>query len=202
MNSSNLPPTDRTQLRQQLRASRNAIKGQLRKDASKRICDSVASSDAFQSSHTIALYWPNDGEPETQALFKSIWSHNKRLYLPALKTKESRELSFLLFTSNTGLAENFYGIPEPTKTEEIPLTLLDLILMPLVGFDESGNRLGMGGGFYDATLGPMLSEKGSKPRLIGLAFECQKLEAGQLSAQNWDVPMNAVITEKQFYRFN
>ena len=78
---------------------------------------------------------------------------------------------------------------------------LDLILLPLVGFDLKGNRLGMGGGYYDRTLSYLRHRRfWIKPRLVGVAHECQKVDS--LIARPWDIPLDAVVTETAFYRFN
>jgi 5-formyltetrahydrofolate cyclo-ligase len=71
--------------------------------------------------------------------------------------------------------------------------------MPLVAFDEQGNRLGMGGGFYDRTLAYLkYRQHRRKPVLAGLAHEIQKI--GQLTTQSWDIPLDCIITENKLYR--
>lgn len=98
------------------------------------------------------------------------------------------------------LRPNRFGIPEPAGTTVFRARQLDLLLMPLVGFDTAGHRLGMGGGFYDATLAYMRQRRHwRKPRLIGVAFECQRVTA--LPHDPWDMPLDAVLTEKRLYRF-
>lgn len=77
---------------------------------------------------------------------------------------------------------------------------LDLIILPLVAFDLSGNRLGMGGGFYDRTLSfkhQRCHWKG--PKLIGIAHELQRVDL--LPVNDWDIPLDAVITEQKLYQF-
>ena len=76
----------------------------------------------------------------------------------------------------------------------IDIRRLDLVLMPLVGFDSTGSRLGMGGGFYDRSFAFLRRrQKWRKPNLIGAAFDCQKVE--QIDGQSWDVPLSGVMTE-------
>ena len=69
--------------------------------------------------------------------------------------------------------------------------------MPLVAFDKQGNRLGMGGGFYDRTLARLHEQNWQKPQLIGLAHECQKVDA--LPIESWDVPLKTIITPDKTY---
>ncbi|HBP2722431.1 TPA: 5-formyltetrahydrofolate cyclo-ligase, partial [Pseudomonas aeruginosa] len=75
---------------------------------------------------------------------------------------------------------------------------LDLVLLPLVGFDEQGGRLGMGGGFYDRSLAYLARRKnGHKPTLIGLAHECQKVD--RLALASWDIPLAGTVTDAGWY---
>ena len=98
------------------------------------------------------------------------------------------------------LVRNRFGIPEPSlRQHRIALPwALDVILVPLVGFDSACRRLGMGGGFYDRTLGFLRHRTHwRRPTLIGLAHECQRV--AELEAQPWDVPLDMVVTEKRVY---
>jgi 5-formyltetrahydrofolate cyclo-ligase len=96
----------------------------------------------------------------------------------------------------TRMAPNRYGIPEPLDARPLRARQLDLLLMPLVGFDHRGYRLGMGGGYYDATLAFMQHRRlWRKPRLVGIAYECQRVEA--LPHDPWDMPLDAVLTERR-----
>jgi len=99
------------------------------------------------------------------------------------------------------LLPNRFGIPEPPlKHRHIRMPWgLELILLPLVAFDSDCNRLGMGGGFYDRTLAYLRHRCcWRRPRLIGVAHECQRVEG--LPVNEWDVALDAVITERRVYR--
>ena len=106
-------------------------------------------------------------------------------------------LHFAQYKDNSVLTTNRFGIFEPClKQAKIsPPWSLDLILMPLVGFDRSGNRLGMGGGVYDRTLAFMAKNNKPSPQLVGLAYSFQ--EIAQISPQKWDIPVSRIITEKE-----
>lgn len=107
-----------------------------------------------------------------------------------------KQLIFSKYTPETQLTLNRYNISEPKNSVEILPEKLDLVILPLVGFDGSGYRLGMGGGYYDRTFAT-ISER---PFLLGLGFEAQHLP--ELPHDDWDVRLNAVLTEKQVYFFN
>ena len=99
------------------------------------------------------------------------------------------------------MTTNRYAIFEPKLncSQICPLPELDFLLMPLVAFDEQGNRLGMGGGYYDRTLAKHYAEKRAKPKLIGLAHDCQKVES--LPIEAWDVPLQQILTPTSLYQW-
>jgi 5-formyltetrahydrofolate cyclo-ligase len=98
------------------------------------------------------------------------------------------------------LQENRFGIPEPCVPARalVRAQLLDLILVPLVAFDASGNRLGMGGGYYDRSLAFVAQRQHwRKPHVVGLAYEFQRV--ARMPANAWDVPLAAVVTNRSWY---
>lgn len=116
------------------------------------------------------------------------------------KSIQSQQLIFCAYQANTLLKKNRFNIPEPPLSLDSCISPedIDLVLVPLVGFTEKGQRLGMGAGFYDRSFAFLLnSPRPVRPFLLGLAYEWQKLTA--FTEKNWDVPLNAVITEKQIY---
>jgi len=150
----------------------------------------------------IAAYLSNDGEVETQAIIESLWACGKACYLPILRSSPQRSLWFGRYAPETTLTPNKFGIPEPSIGEDTISEpwILDVALVPLVAFDLFGNRIGMGGGYYDRTFAYL--KDASRPCslvLIGLAFECQKWD--RIPAEPWDVPLDGMVTEKAFYTF-
>jgi 5-formyltetrahydrofolate cyclo-ligase len=100
------------------------------------------------------------------------------------------------FTADSQLTPNRFGILEPDHRagHKMPPHLLDIVLLPLVGFDRHGGRLGMGGGFYDTTFAFHQGKK-TKPWLLGLAHSCQEVDELELAA--WDIPLYGVVTDKE-----
>jgi len=122
-------------------------------------------------------------------------------YLPVLQPLRRGHLHFVRYRDQERTRRNRFGIAEPRlKPGNIadPWTL-DIIFLPLVAFDREGNRLGMGGGYYDRTLASLRQRTRRRPRLIGLAYSSQ--EVPSLTPSPWDVGMDAVVTEKALIRF-
>ena len=192
---------DTKALRQQIRNKRRALSDSEREQAAFLLCERIAASRTFQHSKHIAFYLSNDGEMDLTLLIKHAWQQGKQCYLPVLAEPNTQRLWFIPYTPETKLRPNRFGIPEPVHSHSLRIrkTLsLDLILMPLVAFDELGNRVGMGGGFYDRTLAFLKQRKyWHKPNLLGVAYEFQKQQ--QLKSNPWDIPLQSVATEQQFY---
>lgn len=189
---------DITSLRQTLRQQRRQLSVTERCLFSQQLTTRLMQSPLLTNSKAIACYWPFDGEIETQMIIEQLWSFNKQCYLPALSA-DTKLLHFIEYTKSSSLQLNHFGITEPTNKERaISPEKLDLVLLPLVGFDESGNRLGTGGGYYDRTFAFVNgSPRPAKPLLIGLAYDFQKITT--LQPQHWDITLDGIITEKQLY---
>jgi 5-formyltetrahydrofolate cyclo-ligase len=147
----------------------------------------LASLMEFRRARRVALYWPADGEPDVLGLAPLARARGKQLYLPVVG--HGGTLRFAHWPAGGKLRRNRYGIPEPVGNRHtIPAARLDLVIMPLVAFDAAGNRLGMGGGYYDRALAGR-----RRPALVGAAFSIQ--QASSIPAQPWDVPLDIIITE-------
>ncbi|MGD8483872.1 MAG: 5-formyltetrahydrofolate cyclo-ligase [Thioalkalispiraceae bacterium] len=193
----------RNDIRNRMRQQRSALSLHQRIDAAGLLNQHIASSSLFLNSQHIAFYLPNEGEMDISSLITLGWALNKHCYLPVLGLRNSRKMWFAPYTPDTPLIENRFAIPEPQHHHSDRLfkaQSLDLIFMPLVAFDKQGNRLGMGGGFYDRTLQFLLHRQfWKKPHLIGTAYAFQ--EVPELEHASWDVPMQGIATENglQFF---
>lgn len=161
----------------------------------------ITATRTFRSCRRLAAYIANDGELDPVYIIENALRMKKQVYLPVLSPFQQR-LYFAPYDADSGLRRNCFGIPEPVCSPRLWLKprQLDLILLPLVAFDDSGNRLGMGGGFYDRTLAYVKShEHARKPRLVGLAHELQRSDA--LAVNHWDVPVDMIATESGVREF-
>ena len=144
----------------------------------------------FGSASRLAFYAPFDGELDCTLLLERAQADRKQCYLPSLAGRR------LVFREATAARiDNSFGIREPdTSATIIDVSRLDLIFIPVVGFDLKGHRLGMGQGFYDRALAPVATSP--CPMRIGIAWDCQEVEAITPTAH--DVVMHAVVTESRW----
>ncbi len=163
-----------------------------RTHASQLICTKIKSLDYYRKAKHIALYFTINGEVDLHSIWNTAPLQGKFCYFPVLHTDYS--LSFLPATPSTTFKKNHFGILEPDISLEHAIAPqdLDLIILPLVGFDSQCRRLGMGSGSYDRTLQHL-----DNTILLGVAYQFQHMNI--INAQPWDVPLHAVITEQSIY---
>ena len=182
--------TLRNQLRQQIRKTRANLTALQQQQAEDSITQQALALIEAQNAQHIALYVSFDGEISTEKLIKTLWAQDKHVYLPVLHPFNSNHLLFLRYLPDTPMLKNKFGILEPKLNVQnvLPLDELDILFTPLVAFDKQGNRLGMGGGFYDRTLQNWQNVSFIP---VGLAHQCQQVE--QLPTEAWDVPLHRIL---------
>lgn len=194
--------SSRAQLRRLLRQRRRQLTPSEQRRASQQLCRRLRRLPEMLAARHVALYLPHDGEIDPTPLLDWLHHRNACAYLPVLRPLADNALWFVRFDAHTPMVHNRFGIPEPDSrfgahhARRRPAWALDVILLPLVGFDDQGQRLGMGGGFYDRSLAfthPRNGLRGPRPRLIGLAHETQHVES--LPIADWDVPLDAMVSD-------
>ncbi|MFQ6370870.1 5-formyltetrahydrofolate cyclo-ligase [Shewanella sp. YIC-542] len=152
-------------------------------------------ANAGQPVSTMGLYFSCDGELDTSPLFDALWQRGIQTCLPVLHPFTPGNLLFLHYHANTPMRSNRFGIAEPQLdvSRIVPTATLDLLLTPLVAFDERGNRMGMGGGYYDRTLGWLPGHA----LAVGYAHDCQQAPALPLAP--WDKPLPLIITPTRIW---
>ncbi len=183
----------RQPLRQELKSKRNQISVPEKMAAAEAVAQHIL-AQLPESGGTLAAYWACSGELPLHILqmhlpIHWIWC------LPVVQA--NRQLLFAPWRPGDELATNQYGIPEPTHAPSSCLqpNELSAVLVPLLGFTRNGGRLGMGGGYYDASFA-FRKNQFAPPKLIGVAFACQEIEA--IDGQDWDVNMDAIATEQEW----
>ncbi|WP_285349435.1 5-formyltetrahydrofolate cyclo-ligase [Pseudomonas sp. ME-P-057] len=190
----------RPQLRRLLRQNRRALSRAEQRRAAQALYRQLAQNPLFRRARHVSLYLPMDGEIDPRLLLREAQKRGKTTYLPVLSAWPRTKMVFQRVRRGEKFKPNRFRIPEPriNPRSQRKIWALDLVLMPLVGFDVDGGRLGMGGGFYDRSLAYLARRKAwRKPMLLGMAHECQK--TGKLAVASWDVPLNGTVTDKRWY---
>ncbi len=182
-------PASRAPVRRRFRTARRALTPAEQQQHAEAVARRFVASRVMLAFKRFAVYAPSDGELDPSPIADRLLAANKIVTLPVVE--RSRELSFYRYDANTRIVRNRFDIPEPDTAVAalVPTAILDVVLVPLVAFDHAGIRLGRGGGYYDATFGAR-----RHALLIGLAHELQHHEG--IAHQPWDVPLDAVITER------
>ena len=188
---------DIIELRKDIKQKRQALSPAERNQASCGIVATIQAHTDFIQARHIGSYWPNRGEVDLTSLQTRS---GQTKYLPILQ-----ETVFpwagpgLLFgDSNAPLMPNRFGIPEPNSNTFLRAANLDYLLVPLVAFDRQGNRIGMGGGYYDRALAG-LHRSARRPLIIGVGYGFQAVKA--IQPEPWDIPLDGVVTERELLLF-
>jgi 5-formyltetrahydrofolate cyclo-ligase len=188
---------ERRQLRALMRAARRAMPPSERTFADRRMVGYIRRLPEFRRARTIATFLAFDGEPSLTGILAAAAARGKRVYAPVLTGARMR---FAELDTRAALATNFFGILEPHVGGPIDPHDIDLVLTPLVAFDDRGVRVGVGRGYYDRCFGFLLNRRHwRRPKLVGVAYELQRVP--ELARQPWDVPLAAVVTEAGIRRF-
>ncbi|MFY2763281.1 5-formyltetrahydrofolate cyclo-ligase [Arenimonas sp. MALMAid1274] len=185
-----MAPT-RTELRHLLRARRAALKPGERLAAADAVARHLGGTPLLREPGYVAGYWAVGGELPLHAVQLRLAS-GQVWCLPLVQDDGS--LRFAPWRAGDPLAPNRYGIPEPAVEPASTLAPSDmsLVLLPLLGFDAAGHRLGMGGGYYDRAFA-FRRDQPAPPRLVGVGYGCQELPA--LATEAWDVALDGIVTE-------
>jgi 5-formyltetrahydrofolate cyclo-ligase len=192
--------SDRDLLRRQFRAQRRRLTPRDRIEATARFAAVAVRNRLLRPRLRIALYMPHGGEADPAALLVAARALRCQIHFPIITNYRDSRMSFVRFECGDVLTCNRYGILEPSRrrTRQIPVRQLDLVLLPLVAVDEYGWRLGSGAGFYDRRFRHLRSGRlWRRPKLVGLAYDFQRI--ARLAPQPWDVPLDAVLTERDLY---
>ncbi len=176
----------KSELRHDISTQRKALHPRWMKSASAALIENIHGLPAFQTSQNIALYMAITGEVNLDLLFPDCWKLKKQTCIPVFNA-ERKIYELARVSETTDFQEGHYGIREPRIPRRVSLSEVDLILVPGVAFDRSGNRLGRGGGYYDRLL------KGYSGSVTAVAFNFQLFETIPTSAH--DVPVGTIVTE-------
>ena len=191
--------TDTTSERQQLRAriagQRQALGAAERMRAAQGLRRSLEQLPEFLVDERIAGYWAHAGELPLNLAMAPMAERGQQFHLPVIGA--DRRLHFAAWQAGDAVEPNRYGIPEPAIRDRLlPGNFMDVVLVPLLGFDRRGNRLGFGGGYYDTSFAFLKNEtRPASPLLVGIGYAFQELDA--LDAEPWDISLDYVATERE-----
>lgn len=181
---------NKTALRRQLRSLRQQLAIEERDRLSLSILNHLLSSPLTLHASSIGLYLPTDNEVNTLPFLQAFWQAGKQTFVPVVG--KNHTMGFFPVRPEDPLRPSPLGIREPPVSgrDEWSLTRLDLLLLPLVGFDACGGRMGFGGGYFDRLLDNLSHPP---PWRVGLAYSFQ--EVARLPQEPHDIPMHGVVTE-------
>ncbi|MEH6445905.1 MAG: 5-formyltetrahydrofolate cyclo-ligase [Oceanospirillaceae bacterium] len=188
------------ELRQQMRQERKALSSAQQLTAGNALLEHLKSIASFNTANSIALYLTSDGEIDPISVIEHCWSLGKRVYLPVLDPDKHNQLLFVEYRQDTPMCFNKYQISEPATPYQNTINAdeLDLVLLPLVAFDQQGSRMGMGGGYYDRSFAFInTQQQPCTPVLIGLAHALQQVS--KLNVESWDIPLTAIVTDGEIH---
>jgi 5-formyltetrahydrofolate cyclo-ligase len=187
-------------IRRESRLLRQSIPDARRAKAAASLADNLEKMQALQAGAIVAVYFASDGEISLDNLIQRATKLGAICVVPVIPEKGNRLLRF----AEVGgpVKDNRFGIPEPNipPAQLYGIEQLDTVLVPLVAFDNTGNRLGMGGGYYDTTLAEGVAMRPDTPiKVIGVAHEIQRMEA--LETEEWDIPLDVIVTDQTIHYF-
>ena len=181
------------QLRQAIRRRRIALTSAQLFDAQAKLATHARSANRLMRTSRILSYSPFEGEISPDKLIRQL--ANKVVYYPKITNFRLKQMRF--YSANNTCALNKYGIKEPSTTAKpSQANTFDVLLLPLVAFDRSGTRIGMGAGYYDRALKALVHQTSTKPYVVGLAHHFQEVKS--LKREPWDIPLDAILTDHEF----
>ncbi len=189
----------RLALRKRVIEQRGALTDAQLAESAQRLSERFSSTPEYRQAQSITAYWPVRGEADVRPLIEQALQTGKRVYLPIVG--DNGLLRFAPYDRGCVLENNRLGIPEPQAAPDalVDPHELELVIVPLTVFDGQGNRLGMGGGFYDRSFAFLNEEPDrARPILAGAAHEFQHTE--RLPTCSWDIPARLVVTDQRIWR--
>ena len=185
------------ELRQRNRKLRANLETAQLESAANALAEQILSLADYHSAQRVAAYFAVNGEIGLSPIIDHALAQGKEVYLPNL---DQRSLRFSPYFHDQKMRNNKFRLPEPDveDSEMLAPEALDLVLAPLVVFDRDRNRIGMGGGFYDRSFAFRKHAESTRPVLIGVAHELQKVN--RIVPEDWDVRLDLIVTDQAIYR--
>jgi 5-formyltetrahydrofolate cyclo-ligase len=173
-----------------------AIPPQIVHDLSLAVCENLCELPVFQKAETVLVYLSTSHEVDTSQIALRAWDHSKRVLAPRVSWEQRRMLPVEIKSLTSDVRDGGMGLREPVEGMPVPVSEIDLVIVPGLGFDPHGNRLGRGRGFYDR----FLSHRDSKGVSCGVAFESQVVES--IPSGPHDIRVKMLVTDAKVRQFN
>lgn len=196
---------DKAALRRQLRGIRKSVPDGIRRRAGQALVRHALRHRLLAARKRIGFYMPANAEIDIMPLLNRAYAMGVQCFLPIVPGRGRLKMWFSRLEHQPHLPRhwrlNRFGIPEYHAPRGLRLrgAALHQVFMPMLGFDARGYRIGMGGGYYDASLAFLgIRKTWRAPRLIGVAFSAQQTE--RIPNDPWDVPLDGILTERGLLR--
>ncbi|CUS48356.1 MAG: thiamine metabolism protein YgfA [Idiomarinaceae bacterium HL-53] len=193
---------NRHAMRSNIRKARMALSERTQHEAALAVSTQLFQLPEFAQAQSVGAYLATSGELSLTPLIEHCWLTQKSVAVPVIDAHEAGKMLFFTYTPSTRMQLNQFAMQEPipAQANAIALESVHLLCVPLVAFDAQGQRLGMGGGYYDRLLEKW--QRGQLPRLfpVGVAHDCQQVE--QIPTAPWDIPLPMIITPSKQWRFS
>lgn len=185
-------------LRAQLRGMLRCVDPEALKERSAAACELLEASDEFQRAMCVMVFLPLEYEVDARPLAMRAWQMGKTVAVPLVSYEQRHMMAVEIRSLGEPMDCDRYGVQSPTNGRPIPEAMIDLVIVPGLGFDMNGKRLGRGGGFYDR----FLARPGfaGRPVACGLAMEQQIVT--EIPTQPHDIRLNMLATERRILRFH
>lgn len=182
-------------LRQQLREHLARITPEQVRERSQQACDLLRDQPEYRRAEVVMIFLSMPQEVDTTPLAQAAWADMKSVLAPRVSWEQRRMLPIEIKSLNTDVRPGMLGVREPVDGMPVPVYDIDLVVVPGLGFDYSGNRLGRGRGFYDR----FLSHRDFRGIACGLAFEEQSVP--EVPTDENDFRMDLLVTDRTVRRF-
>lgn len=191
-----MPAEHKKQMRRALRQRLGELSPQQVHARSLAAAQRLIETDAFAQATTLMLYLPLGGEVDTRPIALRAWQDGKEVTVPLVSHEQKHMIPVTLRSFEEPMNLDHFGVRSPRTGEPMPISMIDLVLVPGLGFDRGGRRLGRGAGFFDR----FLARPEFSGVVCGLAFEEQIVD--ELPADIHDVSMHMIVTDQRVLRLS
>jgi len=186
---------DKSQLRRELQKRLIGIPDEERKDRSHKACRNLIATNEFQNASAVMMYLSLPHELDTYEAILYAWQMGKTVVVPKVSWQQRHMIPVQITSLETGFSAEVAGLRNPITGVPVPFEDIDLVVVPGLGFDRKGNRLGRGGSFYDR----FFANNQLKAPKCGFAFAEQVLES--VPVTDHDVPVDFLVTDEEVLNF-